>query len=224
MALPAHSLVWDEDSECLYTGDESGRVRKWCIKNLLKELSDQGLGEKNDKASTEDERYGQSKTKSMGRRSTDKKSFASHDFNDVSNYKPVDDFDKDKVLEFVWGCECHDDSCSVSMVSNDGVSSLLTYSSDRTVKMWTTDGRPMGTLLAGLETGTKNPVWDFHMDVEKRKAMDNEDAEEVSAPPSNASVKERATSCQAIAGEGERQLRRAEERERERERKNVMQA
>ena len=94
-----------------------------------------------------------------------------HDHNDVTNYLPVPAFERSEVLDFEWGCECHDDSCIVSVVSNDGEKSLLTYSSDRTVKMWTIDGRPMGTLLAGLEAGTKNPVWDFNMDVDKRKAM-----------------------------------------------------
>lgn len=26
--LPVHSLVWHSSEECLYTGDESGRIRK----------------------------------------------------------------------------------------------------------------------------------------------------------------------------------------------------
>jgi len=183
MPLPAHSLVWNEEEECFYTGDESGRVRKWGIGKLLKEISDMGLGEKAEKRE-DDQKYGAAPSaspsksrKSMGRKSLQGSN--NHDANDVSNYMPLPEFAAPDVLDFVWGCECHDDSCNVSMVENDGEKSLLTFSSDRTVKMWTLEGRPMGTLLAGLEKGTKNPVWDFKMDVDKRKTADDADAAEV---------------------------------------------
>ncbi|GMH66778.1 hypothetical protein TrRE_jg1548, partial [Triparma retinervis] len=171
MALPAHSLIWDEEEEALYTGDESGRIRKWSLKPFLSELAQSGLAGKLAKVERKAgvEKYGQRRVRASQNRKTMEGS-------DFQNYLPLPEYTIDDV-NFVWGVEGHDDNVSISLVTDsDGSTSLLSWSSDRTVKMWTTDGRPMGLLLGGLEPGTKNPAWDFQMDAQKKTLTDDMDA------------------------------------------------
>ena len=174
MALPAHSLVWDEEEEVLYSGDESGRIRKWGLKNFLKQLTAEGLAAKNDKLDDENAKYGTRRartSKTLGRMTMQSNQF--------QNYLPAPVYGPEDV-DFFWGVEGHDDSCSLSLtVDTDGSKSLLSWSSDRTVKMWTTEGRPMGMLLAGLEKGKKNPAWDFQLDAAKKTKQDDEEAEKI---------------------------------------------
>jgi WD40 repeat protein len=171
LALPAHSLVWDEVEEALYSGDESGRIRKWSLKPFLAELAKSGLANKLTKVERTAgvEKYGQRRV----RASQGRKTFESSDF---QNYLPLPEYTRDDI-DFIWGVEGHEDNVSISLVTDsDGSTSLLSWSSDRTVKMWTTEGRPMGLLLGGLEPGTKNPAWDFHMDAQKKTTTDDRDA------------------------------------------------
>ena len=178
MPLPVHSLVWDEDEEVLYTGDESGRIRKWNLKPLFKELEESGLSEKIAKMeedSGEVQKYGQRRARvshaTMGRRTMES--------SDFQNYIPLQEYGINDI-EFVWGVEAHDDSTNISLVNDEnGSKSILSWSSDRTVKMWTTNCRPMGMLLAGIDVGAKNPAWNFHLDAEKKTLQDEADAMEV---------------------------------------------
>ncbi|GMH91364.1 hypothetical protein TrVE_jg9264 [Triparma verrucosa] len=172
MALPAHSLVWDEDEEVIYTGDESGRIRKWSLKKVLEKLKNEGLAEKkNAQNAGGGARYGTGAarvSKTLGRMTMQASQF--------QNYLPAPIY-CDEDVNFLWGVEGHDDSCSVSMTTDtDGSKSLLSWSSDRTVKAWTVEGRPMGMLLAGLERGVKNPAWDFQLDAHAKTKTDDEEA------------------------------------------------
>ena len=172
--LPAHSLVWDEDEEVLYSGDESGRIRKWGLKDVLRNLKKEGLADKNDKMDHENSKYGTRRArtnKTLGRMTMQSNQF--------QNYLPAPCYGIEDV-DFIWGVESHEDSCSVSLTTDtDGSKSLLSWSSDRTVKMWTSEGRPMGMLLAGLEKGTKNPAWDFQLDAMKKTKQDDEEADKI---------------------------------------------
>jgi len=173
MAIPAHSLAWDEDEEILYTGDESGRIRKWSLKPFFEELASSGLAEKMAKVEKKAgvEKYGQRRIRPSGSRGR-----ATMEAADFQNYLPLPEYGISDI-DFVWGLEAHEDHVSVSLnTDSDGTKNLLSWSSDRTVKMWTPDGRPMGLLLGGLEPGTKNPAWDFHMNAEKKTINDDEDA------------------------------------------------
>ncbi|GMH62614.1 hypothetical protein TL16_g03514 [Triparma laevis f. inornata] len=173
MALPAHSLVWDEGEEAFYTGDESGRIRKWSLKKFLGKLKSEGLAEKTEQNSG-GEKYGTRRartSKTLGRVTMQAQQF--------QNYLPPPIY-CDEDVYFVWGVEAHDDSCSLSMTTDtDGSRSLLSWSSDRTVKAWTVEGRPMGMLLAGLERGVKNPAWDFQLDAEAKTKTDDAEASDI---------------------------------------------
>ena len=103
---PVHSLVWDEASVGLFTGDESGRIRKWSLASVISELVEEGLGDKTEMIEEKGvQRYGSRRANqrsSFGRKSMQK--------NDMKNYLPAPELDAE-LVKFVWGIEAHEDSC-----------------------------------------------------------------------------------------------------------------
>ncbi|CAM9674333.1 unnamed protein product, partial [Pylaiella littoralis] len=203
IALQVISTTWDSTSACLFTGDETGRLRCWSLRKVLEALG----AEPSREASTQEgqakrlesemegggaggwrEGGGSGSRNIMRRqaRSCDsggmKASADSRRKSSLSLAVPI--FHASKVstemVDFLWGAEnAHEDSIGLVVLVSTDPPALLTSGADRCVKAWRLDGRPQGLLLQGLAPHTTNPRWSFSVNVESLAQAENAEAKTV---------------------------------------------
>jgi len=79
-------------------------------------------------------------------------------------------------VKFRWMVHAHDDRILYCKTTTHG---FLTSSADRLVKMWTFEGRPIGTLLQSVPNGARNQSWGLLLNVDAYTDKENEDLDEI---------------------------------------------
>ena len=157
---PVCRLSWDAIDECVYTGDEGGHLRKWCIKLVLGKL-DTGILV--------------SEYTGGRRRVTVEGGNGNMTVEQAASLSSPSGCEATSALvRFKWGMEAaHDGDITVVELTKEP-RGILTASTDRCVKMWNLAGRCMGLLLQGIKRGIQNPRWELDIDVASRVAKENE--------------------------------------------------
>lgn len=166
-AAAATCFAFDAKNGCLYTGDDTGQVRKFSVRNLLTALDDvHGM-------MSDDDNMGEPipMSEAFFRVSSDLKNrdgssaLLPHTIRPtVYLLTPSTRKQKPKLpylgIDFCWTLNAHLErvlSCNCTTYG------LFTSSSDQLVKLWSTDGRPLGTLIGpfSIPTDILNLIPDF---------------------------------------------------------------
>lgn len=150
------SVAFDPVAECVYSGDESGSLKKWDFRSFLGHL--------------QETRFNSPRSMPGGMRSAVMRKTYSRM---LSHNQRTEDLPTDPV-GVVWGLNAAHDGSIDQVVVLQQASSVLTISLDRTLKIWSFHGECMGTLLQGLPPNSHSPSWDLRVDVEKREQQEAE--------------------------------------------------
>ncbi|CAM9417678.1 unnamed protein product [Scytosiphon promiscuus] len=202
LALQVISTSWDSASACLFTGDETGRLRCWGLRKVLEALGAEPAQETppleaGGAASVDhnpgEEGGGRDGTGNGGRTgslswmqedgggrkrsnaSSRRKSSVGLTMAPLAIARVSTD-----LVDFRWGAEsAHEDSIGLVVLVSTDPPALLTSGADRCVKAWTLDGRPQGLLLQGLAPHAPNPRWSFSVNVQALARAENTEARTV---------------------------------------------
>jgi hypothetical protein len=163
----ATKLSWDRHNHMLYTGDELGHLRKWSLSHVIDELGGMSMmhGLKHIKA------------KITTRRNL-KKGVSGMLYADgnTTAAMPLLLTKKTQIafmnIEFCWALQGHNETIIECLATSHGV---LTSSTDNLVKMWTTEGLFIGTLLHSIPVGIRSHSWDLPIDVQSIRAAEEEE-------------------------------------------------
>eukprot|EP00752_Nemacystus_decipiens_P016546 g14788.t1 len=200
MALQVISTTWDSTSACLFTGDETGRLRCWSLRRFLEALGAEPSRESSDEEghinsmSAESEegrgvRHGEGegghgagstlRTQDFGGTRASMSSRRKSSINLTMLPLPATAVSAD-TIDFLWGAEsAHEDSIGLVVFVSTDPPALLTSGADRCVKAWRLDGGPQGLLLQGLAPHAPNPRWSFSVNVEALAQAENAEAKTV---------------------------------------------
>eukprot|EP00903_Cladosiphon_okamuranus_P007678 g7442.t1 len=219
MALQVISTTWDSTSACLFTGDETGRLRCWSLRKVLEAL---GAEPSREAAAGEDHLYslnGESEGGGGGRRGEGedgrgtgstlrtqdsagtRASLSSRRKCSVNLTMPPPPATKmsEDMIDFLWGAEsAHEDSIGLIVFVSTDPPALLTSGADRCVKAWRLDGRPQGLLLQGLAPHAPNPRWSFSVNVEALAQAENGEAKTVLSAMRNRRAEKRLAAQEAV--------------------------
>ncbi|CAM9963940.1 unnamed protein product [Ectocarpus sp. 12 AP-2014] len=222
-ALQVISTTWDSKSACLFTGDETGRLRCWSLRKVLGALgaepTRESAAEEGQASSQECETEATEGLGPGGRRDgagavaageagsllrtedsgARRGSTGSRRKSSVSLTMPPLSVTRvtKHMVDFLWGAEsAHEDSIGLVVLVSTDPPALLTSGADRCVKAWRLDGRPQGLLLQGLAPHAPNPRWSFSVNVEALAQAENAEARTVLS-----AMKERAANNSLAAQE-----------------------
>lgn len=160
----ATCLSWDQDTHFLYTGDELGHLRRWSLHDVIEELGGSAMN------------YGAKSYEPQKNVRVFKRGHSSALIPVGLNNLPFMIGKKNLIsfmgVKFCWMIQAHEEGILALSWHKEGI---LTSSTDNLVKMWTKDGRPVGTLLHSVPVGLRSQNWDLNINVVE--IMKKEDSE-----------------------------------------------
>ena len=154
-ASPVTTMAWDDVEACLFTGDDGGHLRKWCLAGALARLDCRPLEvvSVNGRPKVqlcEGRPLGLGEARSL--------------------CAPAERIATGALVAFQWGLEsAHESDVTVAVVVAEP-RAILTASTDRCAKMFSLAGEPVGTLLQSSKRGSRSQDWDLPLDVGVRDA------------------------------------------------------
>jgi hypothetical protein len=166
----ATKISWDTSTHILYTGDELGHLRKWSLQSIVEELGGMtmmhGLKHIGAKINTR-----RKVKKGASRVMTD---------TNATTSLPLLLTKKTQIafmsVEFCWAIQGHNETIIECVATRHGV---LTSSTDNLVKMWTSDGLFIGTLLHSIPVGIRSHSWDLPIDIQSIRAQEERDLDQM---------------------------------------------
>jgi len=153
--VPVLCMTWSKDDKILYSGDECGRIRRWSFKAVFVKVDIDRL----------------ITPAGGGRWMVSDAVKANTTGNNMIPLSLV-------VLE--WSREAHENAVLSLELANEP-RALLSSGSDQCAKMWTLEGKAVGTLIQGLPRGMGCPGWDLPFDVKPRQEREDSSYEKVTA-------------------------------------------
>eukprot|EP01039_Chlorochromonas_danica_P004668 gene4668-5114_t len=178
---PAQSICWNNEQNLLFAGDDMGYLRCFDLTDVMEDL-------RVDQLSPEQFQH---KTVGLCRsQARDDHSALPPVPDDISIHE--DDFEAGALhyllgvpgsataylgVKFRWTLFAHHDR--VISCTNIGNNGIMTSAADRLVKMWTYDGKPLGTLLQSVPVGVRSRSWELIMDVDAIIEQEQKELDEI---------------------------------------------
>jgi WD40 repeat protein len=158
-AMAASCIAFDSQHYRIYTADDLGWVRCYCLRYMIHDIGGRALENSNHGSfnyrlkdqCAHQPRDCKSAPPSIYKR---RKRFLVGRLSDAMSFSGA---------EFCWALAAHDNRIVYSCATADG---LLTSGTDRLVKMWTFDGLPIGVLLQSVPVGMRSQTWDLELDAQ----------------------------------------------------------
>jgi WD40 repeat protein len=167
----ATKVSWDSQNHVLYTGDELGHLRKWSVHHIIEELGGMSM------------MHGLKHVKTkITTRKNPKKGISGVMYTDTNATAslPLLLTKKTQIafmgVEFCWALQGHNETIIECVATKHGV---LTSSTDNLVKMWTTEGLFIGTLLHSIPVGIRSHSWDLPIDIQSIREQEEKDLDEM---------------------------------------------
>jgi len=177
--VPVQTVSWSSTPRLLYTGDDMGYVRCFDAKDFFYDIESEEMLQNSQnhnikgfcrqkKRNSISALYPTSSstkttTTTMTKVDDDPLIYLVGEPHNATSYLGI---------EFCWAIEAHDDRIITCQATSYG---LLTSSADRLVKLWSFEGRPLGSLLQSVPVGLRNRSWEAIVDIETIIKKENEE-------------------------------------------------